>query len=56
MWNGKFNDKTFFFILLIQTRINEQTKQNKTVVNVRSKAVVLLLLIFCYCYSHCGSL
>ena len=27
MWNVKFNHKTFFYILFIQTKINEQTKQ-----------------------------
>ena len=30
MWNVKFNHKTFFNILFIQTQVNEQTKQNKT--------------------------
>ena len=28
MWNIKFNHKTLFYILLIQTKKNEQTKQN----------------------------
>ena len=35
MWNVKFNLKIFFFyILFIQTKINERTKQNKTVVKI----------------------
>ena len=35
MWNVKFNHITFFFyILFIQTKINEQTKHNKTVVKI----------------------
>ena len=32
MWNVKFNKKKLFYILFIQTKINEQTKHNKTVV------------------------
>ena len=32
MWNVKINHKTFFYILFIQIKINEQIKQNKTVV------------------------
>ena len=31
MWNVKFDHKTCLYIV-IQTKINEQTKQNKTVV------------------------
>ena len=34
MWNVKFTHKTFFHILFIQTKINEQTKRNKTVVKI----------------------
>ena len=34
MWNVIFNHKTFFYILFIQTKINEQTKHNKTVVKI----------------------
>ena len=34
MWNVKFNHKSFFYILSIQKKINEQTKQNKTVVKI----------------------
>ena len=34
MWNVKFNQKTFFYILFIQTKINEQTTHNKTVVKI----------------------
>ena len=34
MWIVKFNHKTFFYILFIQTKINEQTKLNKTVVKI----------------------
>ena len=34
MWNVKFNHKTFFYILFIQTKINEQTKHNKTAVKI----------------------
>ena len=34
MWNVKLNHKTFFYILFIQTKINEQTKHNKTVVKI----------------------
>ena len=34
MWNVKFNQKTFFYIWFIQTKINEQTKHNKTVVKI----------------------
>ena len=34
MWNEKFNHKTFFKILFIQTKISEQTKHNKTVVKI----------------------
>ena len=34
MWNVKFNHKTFFKFLFIQTKINEQTKHNKTVVKI----------------------
>ena len=34
MWNVKFNHKTFFYILFIQTKKKEQTKQNKTVVKI----------------------
>ena len=30
MWNVKFNHETFLYILFIQNKINEQTKQNKT--------------------------
>ena len=29
MWNVKFNHKTFFYILFIQTKINEQTTHTK---------------------------
>ena len=34
MWNVKFNHKTYFYILFIQTKINEQTKLNETVVKI----------------------
>ena len=34
MWDVKFNQKLFFYILFIQTKINEQTKHNKTVVKI----------------------
>ena len=34
MWNVKFNHKTFFYILFIQTKINEQTQLKKTVVKI----------------------
>ena len=34
MWNVKFIIKLFFKILFIQTKIKEQTKQNKTVVKI----------------------
>ena len=34
MWKVKFNHKTFFYILFIQTKINEQTNHNKTVVKI----------------------
>ena len=34
MWNGKFNHKTPFHILLTQTKKNERTKQNKSAVIV----------------------
>ena len=37
MWNVIFNHlikKHIFYILFIQTKINEQTKQNKTVVKI----------------------
>ena len=34
MWNVKFNHKTFFYILITQTKINEQTEHNKTVVKI----------------------
>ena len=27
MWNVKFNNKTCFYIMFIQTKINEHTKQ-----------------------------
>ena len=44
MWNVKFNHKTFFFyILFIQTKINEQTQHNKTVVKISWKSLVYLL-------------
>ena len=33
MWNLKLNHKTFF-TFFIQTKINEQTKPNKTVVKI----------------------
>ena len=34
MWNVKFNLKTFFYILFIQTKISEETKHNKTDVKI----------------------
>ena len=34
MWNVKINHKTFVYILFIQSKIKEQTKQNKTVVKI----------------------
>ena len=34
MRNVKFNHKTLFYILFIQTKTNEQLKQNITVVNM----------------------
>ena len=34
MWNVKCNHKTLFHILFILTKINEQTKRNKTVVKI----------------------
>ena len=34
MRNVQFNHKTYFYILFIQTKKNEQTKQIKTVVNI----------------------
>ena len=34
MQNVKFNHKTLFYILFIQTKTNEQTKQNITVVKI----------------------
>ena len=42
MWNVKFNRKTFFYILFIQIKINEQTKHNKTVVKIHESLVYLL--------------
>ena len=29
MWNVKLNHKTFFYILFIQTKLNEQPNQTK---------------------------
>ena len=34
MWNVQFNPKKKFYILFIQSKINEQTKHNKTVVKI----------------------
>ena len=35
MWNVKFNHKPFiYYILFIQTKINEQKTHNKTVVKI----------------------
>ena len=40
MWNEQINHKTFFYILFIQTKINEQTKHNKTVVKIHESPYV----------------
>ena len=37
-----FNHETVFYILFIQTKINEQTTHNKTVVKIRESLVYLL--------------
>ena len=43
MWNVKFNHNTPFYNLFIQTKINEQTKLNKTVVKVQESQEIYLL-------------
>ena len=52
MWNVKLNP-TIFYILFIQTKINEQTKQNKTVVKIHESqfnaphaSFILIMLFF----------
>ena len=34
MRNVKYNHKTFFYTLFIQTKINEQIKQNKAIIKI----------------------
>ena len=43
MLSVKFNHNTIFYILFIQTKINEQTKPKKTVVRFHESFLVYLL-------------